>query len=164
MSNYSQLTDFSAKDDLVSGDPEKLAKGADIDAEFDAISVAIASKEDTSNKNAASGYAGLNSSGRIGAAERGIYSVSLRPGIMPVPNGGGYGWLLEKLSTGQYKVNHNLTINGTSYRVMMNFANSGTAGFMSVDKQLNHFTVHIKNTSEIYMDTDVDVMLVVGDS
>ena len=47
MSNYTQITDFSAKDNLSSGDAEKIVLGADFDAEFAAISTAIASKVDT---------------------------------------------------------------------------------------------------------------------
>lgn len=46
MSDYTQITDFSAKDALASGDPEKVATGADMDAEFAAIATAIASKAD----------------------------------------------------------------------------------------------------------------------
>ena len=47
MSNYTQSTDFSAKDALASGDPAKLVLGADIDTELSAISTAISSKLDT---------------------------------------------------------------------------------------------------------------------
>lgn len=46
MSNYSQLTNFTAKDALATGDPAKIVKGSDIDAELSAISTAIASKLD----------------------------------------------------------------------------------------------------------------------
>ena len=46
MSNYTQTTDFSAKDNLASGDSEKKILGADVDAEFTAISTAITSKGD----------------------------------------------------------------------------------------------------------------------
>jgi len=44
MADYTQITDFSAKDALSAGDPNKLIVGADFDAEFDAISTAIATK------------------------------------------------------------------------------------------------------------------------
>lgn len=47
MSNYSQSTFFTPKDSLSPGDPLKVIKGADIDPEFSAISVAIATKVDT---------------------------------------------------------------------------------------------------------------------
>lgn len=65
MSNYNQITDFSAKDSLSSGDPAKVIRGADVDAELDAISTAITSKEDSANKGAADGYCGLDSSGLV---------------------------------------------------------------------------------------------------
>ena len=44
MSNYSKLTNFTAKDSLPTGDSNKIIKGAEIDAEFVAISSAITSK------------------------------------------------------------------------------------------------------------------------
>lgn len=46
MSDYSQITDFSAKDSLPTGDSEKVILGSDVDAELAAISTAIASKVD----------------------------------------------------------------------------------------------------------------------
>lgn len=49
MSNYSQITDFSAKDALASGNPSKIIYGSDIDAELSAISTAITSKLDDSS-------------------------------------------------------------------------------------------------------------------
>lgn len=48
MSNYVKLTDFASKDALPSGTPAKIAKGAEIDAEFTAIAAAIATKLDSS--------------------------------------------------------------------------------------------------------------------
>jgi hypothetical protein len=47
VSNYVKLTDYSVKDGLITGDPDKIVKGAEIDDEFDAIAVAIATKADT---------------------------------------------------------------------------------------------------------------------
>ena len=55
MSNYAQLTNFTAKDALTTGDPAKIVKGADIDAELSAISTAISTKYDSSNYPFASG-------------------------------------------------------------------------------------------------------------
>lgn len=48
MSDYTQITDFSAKDSLASGDPLKIIKGSDVDAELAAIATAIATKGDNS--------------------------------------------------------------------------------------------------------------------
>lgn len=59
MSNYSKTTNFTAKDALISGDPNKVILGADFDTEFDAIVTAVASKEDSANKGASNGYCGL---------------------------------------------------------------------------------------------------------
>lgn len=44
MSNYSKLTNFTAKDSLPTGDANKIIKGSEIDAEFVAIASAITSK------------------------------------------------------------------------------------------------------------------------
>lgn len=49
MSDYAQITDFSAKDALTSGDPEKLILGSDVDDELSAISVAVATKYDSND-------------------------------------------------------------------------------------------------------------------
>lgn len=53
MSNYTQVTAFTPKDSLASGNPAKVIKGADFDAEFVAISTAIASKADDSTTTTA---------------------------------------------------------------------------------------------------------------
>lgn len=49
MSDYSQITSFGPKDELASGNPSKLVKGTEIDAELSAISTAIASKFDSTD-------------------------------------------------------------------------------------------------------------------
>lgn len=49
MADYTQSTDFSAKDALATGDPAKVIYGADIDAELALVSSAIASKVDDIN-------------------------------------------------------------------------------------------------------------------
>ena len=49
MSNYTKLTNFAAKDALVSGNPAKVIKGSEVGAEFDAIQVAVATKSDTAS-------------------------------------------------------------------------------------------------------------------
>ena len=55
MSNYSQTTDFSAKDSLASGNASKVIKGSDVDTEFSAIATAIATKRDTATSEIPSG-------------------------------------------------------------------------------------------------------------
>lgn len=44
MANYTPVNNFAAKDGLPSGDPNKKAKGADIQAELSAIAAAVATK------------------------------------------------------------------------------------------------------------------------
>lgn len=53
MSNYTQVTAFTPKDALASGNPAKVIKGSDFDGEFAAISTAIASKADDAATTAA---------------------------------------------------------------------------------------------------------------
>lgn len=49
MANYTKATDFAAKDALTTGDPAKIVKGNEIDAEFNAIATAINSKANTNS-------------------------------------------------------------------------------------------------------------------
>lgn len=49
MSNYSKTTNFAVKDTLQSGNPAKIIKGSEINAEFDNIQVAVATKSDTAS-------------------------------------------------------------------------------------------------------------------
>ena len=49
MANYTKSTDFAAKDTLPGGDSNKVVRGTEFETEFDAISVAIATKADTAS-------------------------------------------------------------------------------------------------------------------
>ena len=49
MSNYSKLTNFTAKDSLPTGDSNKIIKGTEIDSEFVAIAAAITSKANSAS-------------------------------------------------------------------------------------------------------------------
>src|SRR6185503_3792797 len=68
MSNYIKTTDFAIKDTYAHGDPRKTAQGADVDTEFNNIATAIATKQDSSSKGVANGYAPLDGSARLPAA------------------------------------------------------------------------------------------------
>lgn len=46
MADYGKTTNFTAKDSLITGDPEKVIKGEDVDTEFDNIETAIVTKAD----------------------------------------------------------------------------------------------------------------------
>lgn len=65
MTDYARVEDFSVKDGLTTGDPEKVITGSDIDSELDAVVTAVASKEDSANKGAANGYCGLGAGGLV---------------------------------------------------------------------------------------------------
>ena len=47
MANYTKLTNFAAKDALTTGDPLKIVRGTEINTEFDNVSTAIATKQDS---------------------------------------------------------------------------------------------------------------------
>lgn len=49
MANYTKATNFASKDSLLTGNPSKLIRGSEIDAEFNSISTAIATKADTNS-------------------------------------------------------------------------------------------------------------------
>lgn len=49
MSNYTKTTNFTAKDSLASGDPNKIVRGSEIDTEFTNIATAVSSKADTAS-------------------------------------------------------------------------------------------------------------------
>lgn len=51
MSDYVKATNFYSKDALLSGNPDKIIKGAEIDDEYNAIAVAIASKANLNSPN-----------------------------------------------------------------------------------------------------------------
>jgi hypothetical protein len=47
MSNYTKTTNFAVKDSLASGNPAKIIRGGEIDAEYNSIATAIATKADS---------------------------------------------------------------------------------------------------------------------
>lgn len=49
MADYIKITDYAAKDALLTGNPAKLVKGVEIGADFDAVAVAVATKHDASD-------------------------------------------------------------------------------------------------------------------
>lgn len=49
MSNYTKSTDFASKDALLTGDPNKIVKGSELDDEFDNIQTAVNSKADANS-------------------------------------------------------------------------------------------------------------------
>ena len=49
MATYTKTTNFTAKDNLTSGDPAKVIKGSEFDTEFNAIETAVNSKANANN-------------------------------------------------------------------------------------------------------------------
>ncbi len=69
MSDYTKSTNFAVKDNLVSGHPDKVVSGVELDTEFEAIEVAVGSKEDVANKGAADGYCPLDGGGLVALSD-----------------------------------------------------------------------------------------------
>lgn len=46
MANYTKTTNFAVKDNLMSGNPAKIVRGTEIDAEFNNIAAAVQTKSD----------------------------------------------------------------------------------------------------------------------
>jgi hypothetical protein len=65
MADYVPVTEFVTKDGLATNDPDKKVVGSELDAEFDAISVAIASKTDESLFGVGNGIATLNANAKL---------------------------------------------------------------------------------------------------
>jgi len=49
MANYTKTTNFAVKDGLVTGNPNKIIKGTEIDTEYNNIASAISSKSNANN-------------------------------------------------------------------------------------------------------------------
>lgn len=49
MANYTKSTNFAVKDTLVTGNPNKIIKGTEIDTEYNNIASAISSKANANN-------------------------------------------------------------------------------------------------------------------
>lgn len=55
MTDYTKSTNFASKDSLLSGNPLKIVKGAEIDTEFNNIATAISTKTDNASANITGG-------------------------------------------------------------------------------------------------------------
>lgn len=80
MADYTQNTTFATKDALNTGDAEKIILGADFDAEFVEIAARSADKEDISNKAQPNGYAGLDASTLLTAAQIPVATATAKGG------------------------------------------------------------------------------------
>lgn len=65
MTNYVKSTNFATKDALASGNPLKIVKGAEIDAEFNNIATAVATKADLNSPTLVTPALGTPSSGNL---------------------------------------------------------------------------------------------------
>jgi hypothetical protein len=66
LSNYTKSTDFAAKDSLATGNPAKIIRGVDHDTEYNNISTAIASKQDSATAQPILGFTPVQQGGGLG--------------------------------------------------------------------------------------------------
>lgn len=65
MSDYARQHDFSVKDALSTGDPDKVIKGSEVDAEFDALVTSVGTKLDAVVGGTTNNICTLNSTGGV---------------------------------------------------------------------------------------------------
>lgn len=89
MTDYTKTTNFATKDGLASGNPAKVAKGTEVNTEFDAIATAVATKYDSGDTvQVADGSAGVPGLTFASDTDTGLYLSSPN---QPVITTGGTG-------------------------------------------------------------------------
>lgn len=128
MSNYTPLVNYAAKDALTTGNPSKKILGTEISAELSAISTAISTKEDSANKNLASGYLGLDANSQASAAGYIVTGSTIPANGIYLPSANSLGFATNSTKRGQWNSTGGLTIDqptsGTSLTV--NRSSDGT--------------------------------------
>jgi hypothetical protein len=142
VSNYVKSVDFAAKDALATGNPSKLVRGSEINTEYNNIATAIATKEDTANKGAGNGYAGLDSSARLSKTNQ--HSATVYTDASNIFTTAQW---LQSTSPGLYFVESDATANNTSWRIynqneqlaiqLLNDAVSTSANAILIDRTAN---------------------------
>lgn len=130
MTNYVKSTNFTSKDSLATGNPLKIVKGAEIDAEFNNIAVAVATKADLISPTFVGTVTGTfagnvtgnvignvtgnvtgNTSGSAGSVATATWTVSETGGVLYFKSGGVSKAKLD--ASGNLTVVGNVTAYGT---------------------------------------------------
>jgi len=174
MADYTQVTDFSTKDGLTTGNALKKLRGSEFDVEFDAISIAIATKYDNADIASNAQADALTSDAVLVTPLK--LKRSLEFGTFTLPTSVGY---LRAISTGGGSLTGggDLTTNRTLTLVNDNVTpgnnryygtdGTGTKGFFPVSTTGGSFIAKPADTSRASVtvpavDPDLTVSLVAG--
>ena len=153
MSNYTIVTNYLAKDSLISGNPAKLIKGADFTTEFTAVQTAVNSKPDGTVQFFPDGTAVQPSVGFTNNAGTGMFNAA---GVL--------GFATNGISRATIAVAGNVTINaptgGVAFTVnavsgqaslILKPADSASVGFQITDPGANsvQFRANTNNTQVV---------------
>tara|TARA_R110000803_G_scaffold60838_1_gene120330 strand:- start:98 stop:1534 length:1437 start_codon:yes stop_codon:yes gene_type:complete len=107
MTDYTKTTNFTAKDSLTTGDPNKVVSGAEIDAEFDALATASASKVDDGANSTLTSLTGLTTP--LTVAQGGSGAATLTDGGVLLGSGTGAVTAMAVLADGEMIVGDGTT-------------------------------------------------------
>lgn len=126
MTNYVKTTNFAAKDALLTGNPAKVAKGTEINTEFDNIATAIATKYDSTTQLIITFQ---------------LTSLGSASPTISVNSPATTGWSCTRTTTGTYAIAHN--IGSTNYTVGLQYKDSTDAVFVlnNTQKTSNLITI-----------------------
>ena len=107
MTDYTKTTNFTAKDSLTTGDLNKVVSGAEIDAEFDALATASASKVDDGANSTLTSLTGLTTP--LTVAQGGSGAATLTDGGVLLGSGTGAVTAMAVLADGEMIVGDGTT-------------------------------------------------------
>ena len=128
MSNYSRIVDYAAKDALTTGNPTKALKGTELGSEFDAIATMSATKEDTANKNAASGYTGNNAANQSQALGFVPTGSAVPVNGLYLPGANTIGWATNTTARGSVNSTGNYSLLPASSGITFQIPAAATGG------------------------------------
>jgi hypothetical protein len=158
MSNYIKATNFATKDTLATGNPSKIVKGTEIDAEFTAIASAVSSKANI-NAPVFTGSVTLP-----GAPTTGLHATTKdyvdtlvgTLGTMASQSASAVAITGGSISS----IREKATVNASAPASSINYDFSTQAVLVYTSNATNNFTVNVRGSSSVSLNT----LLAVGES